>query len=104
MQAKQPNPLAGWRTGAFITTSLGLLILGFADGAQFVIAGVATRTADPVMAAIGGALGVFAACLPVALLRQPVPGSAWSTIVRRTGGGMLMSVGAILGLMATALL
>lgn len=105
MQAKQPNPLIGWRAGAFMTTMLGLFILGFADGAQFVVAGIATRTADPVMAALGGTLGMFAACLPVALLRQPVPRPVrLATIVRRTGGGILMLVGTILGLTATQLL
>lgn len=101
--AKRPDELSGWRTGAFTTTALGLFILGFADGAQFVILGIATRTGDPIMATIGGGLGVFVACLPVALLRQPVP-PRLSTIVRRVGGGVLLLIGAALGLSAVKLL
>lgn len=105
IQVKEPNPLAGWRSGAFMTTILGLFILGFGDGAQFVIAGIATRTADPVMAAIGGTLGVFAACLPIAILRQPLPSTAKAaTMIRWAGGGILMVLGAVLGLTATQLL
>ncbi|WP_375195459.1 TMEM165/GDT1 family protein [Sphingobium sp.] len=67
---KRPDPLANWRIGPFLTAALGLFILGFGDGAQFLILGVAARTADPVLAATGGAIGMFAAWLPVILLRE----------------------------------
>lgn len=101
--AKRPNDLHGWRTGAFTTVVLGLFILGFADGAQFVILGIATRTADPVMTTIGGGLGVFVACLPIALLRQSVP-PRLSMIVRRVGGCVLLLIGTALALSAIKLL
>ncbi|HWV12305.1 MAG TPA: TMEM165/GDT1 family protein [Sphingobium sp.] len=69
-RVKAPDPLAEWPTGPFLTTSLGLFILSFGDGAQFLILGIATRTAEPVMAGIGGALGVMAALVPLVLLRE----------------------------------
>ncbi|MDI1294358.1 MAG: TMEM165/GDT1 family protein, partial [bacterium] len=61
---KVPDPLADWPIGAFLTTMLGLFILGFGDGPQFLILGIATRTGDPVLAAIGGAIGVILAATP----------------------------------------
>lgn len=67
---KPPDPLASWRIGPLLTTALGLFILGFGDGAQFLILGIATRTADPVLAAIGGAAGIIIASVPIVLLRD----------------------------------
>lgn len=67
---KAPDPLAGWRIGPFLTPALGLFILGFGDGAQFLILGVAARTADPALAAAGGAIGMLAGLVPVVLLRE----------------------------------
>ncbi|WP_242127515.1 TMEM165/GDT1 family protein [Sphingobium sp. Sx8-8] len=67
---KPPDPLDNWRIGPFLTTMLGLFILGFGDGTQFLVLGIAVRTADPILAATGGAIGMFAAWLPVVLLRE----------------------------------
>ena len=69
-RVKAPDPLADWPTGPFLTAALGLFILGFGDGSQFLIVGLATRTAEPVLAAVGGTLGVMAALVPVVLLRE----------------------------------
>src|SRR3546814_543535 len=68
---KQPDPLANWRLGPFLTSALGLFILGIGDGAQFLILGIAVRTADPFLAAAGGAIGIIAPPVPVILLRGP---------------------------------
>ena len=69
-RVKQPDMLASWPTGPFLTAALGLFILGFGEGTQFVILGIATRTADPAMAAVGGAIGTAAALVPIILLRE----------------------------------
>lgn len=80
---KAPDTLDGWPTGAFFTSYLGLFILCFGEGSQFLILGIATRTAEPVLAAIGGAIGMITALAPVAILRDgffalPVRAIRWA--------------------------
>ncbi|MGE4321400.1 MAG: TMEM165/GDT1 family protein [Sphingobium sp.] len=92
---KPPDPLAGWPLGAFITTFLGLFILGFGDGAQFLILGLATRMADPALAAIGGAIGIILASLPVVLLRGQFLSVMPLRLIRRCGAAIMLLVGVI---------
>jgi putative Ca2+/H+ antiporter (TMEM165/GDT1 family) len=91
---KAPDSLAGWRIESFLTTALGLIILSFGDGAQFLILGVAARTADPLLAATGGAIGLMAAWVPVVVLRD---GYFRALPVRaiRLGGALLIFLGAL---------
>jgi putative Ca2+/H+ antiporter (TMEM165/GDT1 family) len=98
-----PDPLAGWPTGAFLTTALGLFILGFGDGPQFLILGIAVRTGDPVLAGLGGAIGVVAALVPMVLLRDRLLALPLR-LLRGVAGGILILTGALLGLSATSLL
>lgn len=100
---KAPDPLDGWNIGAFLTTMLGLFILGFGDGPQFLILGIATRTADPALAAIGGAIGIIAASVPVVLLRGQVLAMLPVRAIRLGGGALLLLIGAIMALNALAL-
>lgn len=90
-----PDPLSGWRTGPFLTSLLGLFILGFGDGSQFLILGVATRTADPALAAIGGAIGVIVALVPVVVLRDGLFALPLR-VVRWVGAGIMVLTGVIL--------
>ncbi|NWK95007.1 hypothetical protein DM806_04835 [Sphingobium lactosutens] len=100
----KPDPLEGWRTGAFLTTALGLFILGFGDGPQFLILGIATRTADPILAGIGGAIGMIAALVPIAVARHQLLAVLPLRAIRWAGGVILLVTGAIMALSATALL
>lgn len=100
----RPDMLDGWRTGAFLTTALGLFILGFGDGPQFLILGIATQTGDPVLAGIGGAIGVIAALVPVVLARDRLLAVLPLRAIRWTGGALLLVSGAVMGLSATGLL
>ncbi|WP_150293044.1 TMEM165/GDT1 family protein [Sphingobium estronivorans] len=90
---KRPDPLANWRLGPFLTTTLGLFILGFGDGAQFLILGIATRTADPVLAATGGAIGIIAATVPVVLLRDRLFKMFPLRAIRLGGGASMLLIG-----------
>lgn len=94
---KRPDPLANWRLGPFLTTALGLFILGFGDGAQFLILGVAVRTTDPVLAATGGAIGIIAATVPVVLMRDQLFKLLPLRAIRLGGGVLVLLAG-----MATA--
>lgn len=100
---RAPDPLAKWPVGAFLTTALGLFILGFGDGPQFLILGIATHSANPALAAIGGAVGVIAASLPVILLRGRALALLPVRAVRRCGGVLLLMVGATSALSALGL-
>lgn len=99
---KAPDPLAGWPTGPFLTAVLGLFILGFGDGSQFLILGVSVRTADPVTAAMGGALGIAAAQIPMLLLRESV-GKLPLRAIRRGLGGVLTVIAILLAVAALGL-
>ena len=99
-----PDTLDGWPTGPFLTTALGLFILGFGDGPQFLILGIPTRTAEPWLAGIGGAIGVIVALMPVVLLRAQLLTILPVRAIRWSGAGMLLLIGAGLALAATGLL
>ncbi|WP_336968058.1 TMEM165/GDT1 family protein [Sphingobium aromaticiconvertens] len=103
-RVKRPDMLDGWKLGAFLTTAFGLFILGFGDGPQFLILGIATRTGDPVMAAIGGAVGVTLAAVPVIALREQFYHHGALRAVRLGGGVMLLVVGGLIAASALAIL
>lgn len=74
---KKPDPLKTWKIGAFVTTALGLFILQFGEGTQFLVAGLAVNAKLPVLAGIGATLGICAVTIPMALagpdLRDRLP-------------------------------
>lgn len=84
--ARMPDTLARWRTGPFLTSALGLFILGFGEGSPFLVAAIAARTADPLMAGAGGAAGIIAAGAPVVLLRGRYFTALPLRTIRRAGG------------------
>lgn len=99
-----PDDLAGWRIGAFPTSALGLFILGFGDGSQFLILGIAARTGDPLFAGVGGAIGVVAALVPAVALRHALLGAPWIIRFRRAVGVVVLLIGAAVALSAMGLL
>ncbi len=102
-RVKEPDPLDQWPTGPFLTSALGLFILGFGDGSQFLILGVATRTADPVLAATGGAIGVMAALVPAVLLRDRLLHVLPVRAIRYGGGALTLILAATLAVTALRL-
>ncbi|MBB3983608.1 putative Ca2+/H+ antiporter (TMEM165/GDT1 family) [Sphingobium fontiphilum] len=101
MRVRQPDMLEGWRLGAFLTSALGLFILGFGDGPQFLILGVATRTGEPMLAALGGAIGVIAAQTTAVLMRERLLAVLPIRAIRLGGGALVLAAGFMVG--ATAL-
>lgn len=100
----QPDTLVGWRLGACLTTAIGLFILGFGDGPQFLVLGIATRTADPWLAGIGGAIGVIAALVPVVVARDRLLAVLPLRAIRWSGGVLMIVAGALMALSAVGLL
>lgn len=102
-RAKSPERLDGWRLGVFPTALLGLFILAFGDGVQFVVLTLAARTPLPALAAIGGALGTLAVVAAAALLGEAV----WTALplrgARRGIAALFLLAGAVIGLGALGL-
>lgn len=73
---KAPERLAGWRLGAALTSLLGLFILAFGDGVQFIVLALAARADLPWLAAIGAMLGSLAVIVPAAVLGE----SGWTAL------------------------
>lgn len=67
---RAPDRLDGWRIGAALASLLGLFVLAFGDGVQFVVAALAARSPLPWMAAIGATLGMAPALTTAALLGE----------------------------------
>jgi putative Ca2+/H+ antiporter (TMEM165/GDT1 family) len=71
--AKAPERLDRWKIGAIATTALGLFILAFGDGVQFIVLTLAARTPVPALAAIGATIGSLVVIVPAALMGE----AAW---------------------------
>lgn len=103
-RVKAPERLSGWRIGAVATTLLGLFILAFGDGVQFIVVTIAARTTVPALAAIGATIGSLAIVIPAAILGE----TAWARvpwrIVRALVGAGFLLAGTIVGLGAIGLI
>ena len=58
---KPPEPVEGWRMGAFPASFLAFFLLELGDKTQFLTFAIATRSGAPVLAASGAAAGVIVA-------------------------------------------
>ena len=101
--AKAPERLTGWKIGALATTALGLFILAFGDGVQFIVLTLAARTPVPALAAIGATIGSLVVIVPAALMGE----TAWLKLplrpVRIAIGIVFVIVGLVLALGALRL-
>ena len=101
---KPPDRLAGWRLGAVATSLLGLLILAFGDGVQFIVLALAARAGLPWLAAIGATLGSLAVIAPAAILGE----AGWTALplvaLRRATGVLFVLASLWIGLAALRLI
>ena len=103
MWRRRVDPLTGWKTGAFLTSFLGLFILGFGDKSQFIIAANAARSEYWGFVLAGGFAGIMAACIPAITLRERLAQVVPVKIIRWTGGALLLVWGVVLALQALGL-
>lgn len=68
--AKAPDRLDRWRLGAAATSLLGLFILAFGDGVQFIVLALTARASLPWLAPLGATMGSLAVIAPAALLGE----------------------------------
>jgi putative Ca2+/H+ antiporter (TMEM165/GDT1 family) len=101
---KAPDRLAGWRIGAAATSLIGLFILAFGDGVQFVVLALAARADLPWMAAVGATLGSLAVIVPAAVSGE----AGWTALplvaMRRIIGALFVLAALWLGLGALRLI
>ncbi|USU04514.1 TMEM165/GDT1 family protein [Sphingomonadaceae bacterium OTU29THOMA1] len=101
---KAPDRLAGWRIGAAATSLIGLFILAFGDGVQFVVLALAVRAELPWMAAVGAMLGSLAVVVPAVVLGE----RGWTALplvaMRRTIAALFIVAAIWLGLGALRLI
>jgi len=99
-RVKMPDRLEGWRLGAFATSLLGLFILAFGDGVQFIVLTLAARSPLPWLAAAGAAIGSLVVIVPAVMLGE----SAWIALplraARTAASVLLLAAGAVLALTA----
>ena len=102
--AKAPERLESWRIGALATSFLGIFILAFGDGVQFIVVTLAARTPVPALAAVGATLGSLAVVGPAAVMGE----SGWTALplkgLRIAIGIVFLLAGAFLGLGALDLI
>lgn len=100
---KAPDRLTGWRLGAFLNGLLGLFILAFGDGVQFIVLALAARTPLPGLAAAGATFGMLATIVPAVLLGE----AGWLALplrpVRIAVSMLFLLVAAVLALQALGL-
>jgi putative Ca2+/H+ antiporter (TMEM165/GDT1 family) len=70
--AKAPERLEAWRVGALATSFLGVFILAFGDGVQFIVVMLAARTPVPALAAVGATAGSLAVIVPAVVMGEAV--------------------------------
>ncbi len=101
---KAPDRLAGWKLGAAGTSLLGLSIMAFGDGMQFIAVALAARSALPWLAAVGATLGALAVTMPAIAIGE----ARWIALPLRamalTAGGILLVSGAVIALKSIALI
>lgn len=95
---KAPDPLSGWKIGVLLTSMLGLFILGFGNGPQFLAVGIAVRTGDPIMTALGAGIGTALALLPVVFFGRAYFQTLPLQWIRRASGAILLLIGIWLAL------
>jgi len=101
---KPPDRLSGWRIGAFMTSLLGVAILGLGDRTQFITAALAARSPTPALAAIGATLGALVVNVPSILAGEGARKTLPLTPVRIAIGMVFIITGAVIGFSALRLI
>lgn len=104
VRIKQPDRLSGWRIGAFMTSLLGVAILGLGDRTQFITAALAARSPTPALAAVGATLGALVVNVPAILAGEGARRTLPLAAVRITIGILFLITGAVIGFSALRLI
>ena len=103
-RAKLADRLDRWRLGAFGTTFLGLFILLFGDGLQFIVLALVARSALPWAAVIGAVIGALAVIAAAALVGERNWTALSQSLLRRVASVLFLVAGTGIGLSALRLI
>lgn len=98
---KAPEALERWRIGAFATSALGLFILQFGEGTQFLVAGIAANAKLPALAAVGATIGIAAITVPLTFAgpalrdRMPLRAIRWGSAAVFLISGVIAALSAV---------
>ena len=95
---KSLDRLEGWRLPVFATSFLGLFILFFGDGLQFVVLALAAGSTLPYAAAVGATLGALAVIAPAAVMGEAGWRGLPQSALRRTASALFLVAGLWTGL------
>ncbi len=101
---KPPDRLAGWRIGTTATSFLGLFILAFGDGIQFVVLALAARSPLPSLAVVGATLGSLAPIATAVILGEKQWLGLPLVLMRRVIAMLFIVAGAAIAMSALGLL
>jgi putative Ca2+/H+ antiporter (TMEM165/GDT1 family) len=101
---KPPDRLAGWRIGAFMTSLLGVALLGLGDRTQFITAALAARSPTPALAAVGATLGALVVNVPAIIAGEDARKTLPLTAIRIGVGTIFIIAGAAIGFSALRLI
>jgi Ca2+/H+ antiporter, TMEM165/GDT1 family len=76
----------------------------FGDASQFIVFAVAARSTEPILAVLGGALGIIAATTPAIVLQADWPGKLPLKPIRMVAAVVLTLAGAVAALSALKLI
>ena len=96
--------LSGWKTGAFVTSFLGLFVLELGDKSQFIILANAAQTPVWPITIVGGWIGIMTACAPAIYLRERLATMLPIAKIRIAGGFVLTVWGLMQGVRAFGLI
>ena len=98
MWRRSVDLLENWTLSPFLISFLGLLILQFGDKGQFILAATAARTDMWAFAALGGWLGVMAACVPALVFQEKLVAMVPVNRIRHGGALVFLATGSYLAL------
>jgi putative Ca2+/H+ antiporter (TMEM165/GDT1 family) len=101
---KLRDRLSGWRVGAFLTSLLGVAVLGLGDRTQFITAALAARTPAPALAAIGATIGALVVNVPAIIAGEAARRALPLTAIRVSIGVLFLIAGTPLALSALRLI
>ena len=101
---KPPDRLSGWRIGAFMTSLLGVAILGLGDRTQFITAALAARSTTPALAAVGATLGALVVNVPAIIAGEDARKTLPLMAIRIAIGVVFVVIGAVIGFSALRLI
>ncbi|MGH6782161.1 MAG: TMEM165/GDT1 family protein, partial [Sphingomonadaceae bacterium] len=104
MKQKPPDPVEGWRMGAFLSSFLAFFILELGDKTQFLTFAIALRSGSFWLSMAGATAGVIVASAVAILLGRSFAANFPVKAIRRGAGALFLLLGACAAIAALRLI